>query len=153
MLAHTCMHTLTHAHIIIQIVYSHIILWVMHQLGYMRCMVEWIPTHTHTLTHTYITHAHILVLGEGGDPQPAIPSCSTPPVVNTKQSRSLPITIVGSVIASAAVCLLMFIAGASITVLLYKRKRNLAPKNSLDATSHAVYSHLYRGMGSQIHTL
>ena len=126
----------------------------MHQLGYMRCMDHWSSEsqHTHTLTHTRI-HTHTLVLGEGGDPQPAIPSCSTPPVVNTKQSRSLLITIVGSVIASAAVCLLMFIAGASITVLLYKRKRNLAPKNSLNATSHAAYSHLYRGMGSQIHTL
>ena len=79
------------------------------------------------------------------------PSCSDPPIVSTKQSHSLLIGVtIGSVIA--VICFI-FIVGASAAFLLYKRAQN-PPKDSLDATSHAAYSHLYQGimvisMGSQ----
>ena len=71
------------------------------------------------------------------------PSCSNPPIVNTKQNHSSLIGVtVGSAIA--AICFI-FIVGASVTFLLYKGKQSL-PENNLDASSSAVYSHLFQGI-------
>ena len=106
-----------------------------------------IHTHTHTHSHT--------IIGENAVDPPVFPSCSDPPIVSTKQSHSL---LIGVTIGSAiAVICFIFIVGASAAFLLYKRAQN-PPKDSLDATSHAAYSHLYQGimvisMGSQKKTM
>ena len=78
-----------------------------------------------------------------------LPTCTNPSPSTTAQSHISQVnTFVGVTVGSTvAVMCFMLIVAASVTILLYKNKRN-SPKGSVDGTIHAVYSHghLYQGI-------